>query len=90
MIITYSILEEFLSQKFHSLESIRVDDYSFLGEGDLRVIHIVFRLFRIYLNNENFPNGVDYSDNFGEDILLSDFQDWVLRRRSDRLGDLGI
>ena len=82
MIIPHSILEEFLSQKFLSLESIRVDDYSFLGEGDLRVIHIVF--------SGNFPNGVDYSDNFGEDILLSDFQAWVLRRRSDRIGDLGI
>ena len=82
MIIPHSILEEFLSQKFLSLESIRVDEYSFLGEGDLSVIHIVF--------SGNFPNGVDYSDNFGEDILLSDFQDWVLRRRSDRLGDLGI
>lgn len=82
MIITYSILEEFLSQKFHSLESIRVDDWSFFGEGDLRVIHIVF--------SGNFLKGEDYSDNYGEDILLSDFQDWVLRRRSDRLGDLGI
>ena len=82
MIITQFILEEFLSQKFLSLESIRVDDWSFFGEGDLKVIHIVF--------SGNFPNGVDYSDNFGEDILLSDFQYLVLRRRSDRLGDLGI
>lgn len=82
MIITHYILEEFLSEKFYSLESIRVDDWSFFGEGNLCVIHIVF--------SGNFPNGVNYSENFGEDILLSDFQDWVLRRRRDRLGDLGI
>ena len=38
MIISYSILEEFLSQKFSSLSSIRVDDYSFLGEGDSKFV----------------------------------------------------
>ena len=83
MIISYSILEEFLSQKFSSLSSIRVDDYSFLEGGDLRFIHIVFSAKVINLS-------VEYLDNFGEDILLSEFMIWLGERRSGRLDELGI
>ena len=83
MIISYSILEEFLSQKFSSLGSIRVDDYSFLGEGDLGFIHIVFSAKFINLS-------VEYLDHFGETILLSEFMIWLSDRRSGRLDELGI
>ena len=83
MIISYSILEEFLSQKFSSLSSIRVDDYSFLGEGDSKFIHIVFSAKFINLS-------VEYLDNFGETILLSEFMIWLSDRRGGRLDELGI
>lgn len=84
MIISYSILEEFLSQKFSSLESIRVDDYSFLEGGDLGFIHIVFSAKVINLS-------LKYQDqHFGEDILLSEFMIWLGERRSGRLDELGI
>lgn len=83
MIISYSILEEFLSQKFSSLSSIRVDDYSFLEGGDLGFIHIVFSAKVINLS-------VEYLDHFGETILLSDFMIWLSDRRGGRLDELGI
>ena len=83
MIISYSILEDFLSHKFSSLRGIRVDDYSFLGEGDLEFIHIVFSAKVINLS-------VEYLDHFGESILLSDFMIWLGERRELRIGELGI
>ena len=83
MIISYSILEEFLSQKFSSLSSIRVDDYSFLEGGDSKFIHIVFSAKVINLS-------VEYLDHFGETILLSEFMIWLSDRRGGRLDELGI
>ena len=83
MIIPHSILEEFLSQKFSSLSSIRVDDYSFLGEGDSKFIHIVFSAKVIGID---WNLNLKYQDqHFGEDILLSDFMIWLGERRSGRL-----
>lgn len=86
MIISYSILEEFLSEKFQSLSNLRVDDYYFFDECeyDSSIIHIVFSL------GFKGVDGLDYSDSFGEDILLSEFMEWLVNRRGSRLDELGI
>jgi hypothetical protein len=77
MIISYDILREFISEKFPSLVCIRITDYYFFDVSADSMIHIVF------------DGSVDYYeyDSFGEDVLLSDFKDWLSRRRSVRLGD---